>query len=68
MTLIYIILAVIAYIAVGGFVVGITRTKDDAEVVFVCLFWPCSLVFQAVMYIAYWPSKLGETLRAKMKR
>lgn len=71
MTYLYIILAVIAYIAIGGFAVGVTRTNDDAETFFTIVFWPSLLVFLVIVYIAYWPSKLGEALRAgfwKLKR
>jgi uncharacterized membrane protein SirB2 len=66
MTYLYIILAVFIYIAVGGFIVGITRTKDDTEVFLTIIFWPCFLVFIVIVNIAYLPSKLGEALRAKI--
>lgn len=66
MTVIYIILAAIAYIAIGGFLGGLFQ---DDDVIYVWIvFWPVMLLFVSVVYVAYWPSKLGDTIISAIKR
>ena len=68
MTYLYIILAAIAYFAIGGFVSGFIRSSDDAEVFFTLVLWPCFLVFLVIVNVAYLPSKLGEKLRTSIEK
>lgn len=60
MITIYIILAIIAYIAIGGFVGGIFG--DDDNIMWVIGFWPIFVGIVLVSLIAYLPYKLGEAL------
>ena len=60
MTYLYIILATIAYIAIGGFIGGLL--VDDDHIMWAVFLWPIVIAFFVTVYIAYWPSKLGAAL------
>ena len=62
MIYLYIILAVISYIVIGGFVIGICGEDAEPESIFLITFWPLFLVHAAIISIAYLPSKLGKKL------
>lgn len=55
-----IILAVLLYMAIGGFVCGLNDEYD--MIAFYILLWPIFILFITIVAIAEWPYKLGRRI------